>query len=197
MPRHKSISDQQALDALLSLTLQTGPDALTFAAAAKACGLSAATLVQRYGKREDLVETVLMHAWDRLQAETEAADREEPLTPEGAISLLMRLMPPEAAERNASDGLLLLREDIRNPKLRARGAIWGQTLAHALGRRFDSDKETAKRLGWQMAAVWQGAHTWWAFNRNGDAGSAVKRALQEWVETACRAVERGNLGGTD
>ncbi|MFK3690062.1 TetR/AcrR family transcriptional regulator [Agrobacterium tumefaciens] len=197
MPRHKSISDQQALDALLSLTLQTGPDALTFAAAAKACGLSAATLVQRYGKREDLVETVLMHAWDRLQAETEAADREEPLTPEGAISLLMRLMPPEAAERNASDGLLLLREDIRNPKLRARGAIWGQTLANALGRRFDSDKETAKRLGWQMAAVWQGAHTWWAFNRNGDAGSAVKRALQEWVETACRAVERGNLGGTD
>lgn len=192
MPRLKSISDQQALDALLSLMLQTGPDALTFAAAAKACGLSAATLVQRYGKREDLVETVLIHAWDRLQAETEMADREEPLTPEGAIALLMRLMQPEAAERNASDGLLLLREDIRNPKLRARGALWGRTLANALGRRFVSDKESAERLGWQMAAVWQGAQIWWAFNGRGEARSSVERALQDWIKTASGALEREN-----
>lgn len=95
MPRHKSISDYQVLDVLLPLMLQTGPDGLTFAAAAKACGLSAATLVQRYGKREDLVETVLLRAWDKLQAETETADEEEPLTPQGAISLLMRLIPPK------------------------------------------------------------------------------------------------------
>lgn len=187
MPRHKSISDDQVLDALLPLMLQTGPDRLTFAAAAKASGLSAATLVQRYGKREDLVETVLLRSWSRLQAETETADEEEPLTPRGAISLLMRLMPPQSAERNASDGLLLLREDIRNPKLRARGALWGHTLAHALGRRLTHDKPSEERLGWQMAALWQGAHTWWAFNRNGDAGWAIERALQEWIEMVGRA----------
>ncbi|MCR6726821.1 TetR/AcrR family transcriptional regulator [Agrobacterium fabrum] len=187
MPRHKSISDDQVLDALLPLMLQTGPDGLTFAAAAKACGLSAATLVQRYGKREDLVETVLLRAWDRLQAETETADEEEPLTPQGAISLLMRLMPPQSAEQNASDGLLLLREDIRNPKLRARGALWGHTLAHALGRRLTHNKASEERLGWQMAAVWQGAHTWWAFNRNGDAASAIEGALQEWIDIVSHA----------
>ncbi len=183
MPRHKSISDDQVLDTLLPLMLQTGPDGLTFAAAAKACGLSAATLVQRYGKRELLVETVLLRAWDKLQAETERADEEEPLTPRGAISLLMRLMPPEAAEQNASDGLLLLREDIRNPKLRARGALWGRTLAHALGRRLARDEERALRLGWQIASVWQGAHTWWVFVRDEDAGTAIRRALEEWVAT--------------
>ncbi len=181
MPRHKSISDYQVLDVLLPLMLQTGPDGLTFAAAAKACGLSAATLVQRYGKSEDLVETVLLRAWDKLQAETETADEEEPLTPQGAISLLMRLIPPEAAEQNASDGLLLLREDIRNPKLRARGALWGHTLAQALGCRLTHDKASEERLGWQMAALWQGAHTWWAFVRGEDANSAIRRALEEWV----------------
>ena len=183
MPRHKSISDDQVLDALLPLMLQIGPDGLTFAAAAKACGLSAATLVQRYGKRENLVETVLLRAWDKLQAETETADEQEALTPQGAIALLMRLMTSEAAEQNASDGLLLLREDIRNPKLRARGALWGHTLAHALGRRLARDEERALRLGWQMAAVWQGAHTWWAFVRGEDAGTAIRRALEEWVAT--------------
>lgn len=109
MPRHKLVSDEEVLDALLPLMLQTGPDGLTFAAAAKASGLSAATLVQRYGNREDLVESVLMRAWDNLLAQTRTADEEEPLTPLGAISLLMRLMPGEAAEQNACDGLLLLR----------------------------------------------------------------------------------------
>jgi hypothetical protein len=77
----------------------------------------------------------------------------------GAIDLLIRLMPPENAELDATDGLLLLREDIRNPKLRARGAQWGHTLARALGRRLSNDQHQVERLGWQMAAVWQGAHT--------------------------------------
>ncbi|MDP9873711.1 TetR/AcrR family transcriptional regulator [Agrobacterium tumefaciens] len=187
MPRHKLISDNQALDALLPLMLQTGPDGLTFAAAAKACGLSAATLVQRYGKREDLVEAVLLRAWDGLQALTEAADAKEPVTPQGAISLLMGLTSTESAEQNASDGLLLLREDIRNPVLRERGARWGRTLAHALGRRVTENGKNAERLGWQMASIWQGAHTWWAFTRAEDAGPAIRKALEEWVAMVERA----------
>lgn len=187
MPRHKLVSDEEVLDALLPLMLQTGPDGLTFAAAAKASGLSAATLVQRYGNREDLVESVLMRAWENLLAQTQTADEEEPLTPQGAIALLMRLMPGDAAEQNACDGLLLLREDIRNPKLREKGALWGKILAQSLGRRLSKDEETAASLGWQTAAVWQGAHTWWAFNRGEDAGSAVRRALQDWVEMVERA----------
>lgn len=184
MPRHKLISDDQALDALLPLMLQTGPDGLTFAAAAKACGLSAATLVQRYGKREDLVEVVLLRAWDGLQALTEAADAKEPVTPQGAISLLMGLTSTESAEQNASDGLLLLREDTRNPVLRERGALWGQTLAHALGRRVTENGKTPnglagrwppsgkglthgghspvpKTLVWRSAKHWRNGLRWW------------------------------------
>lgn len=181
MPRHKTISDEQVLDILLGVVLKTGPDGLTFALSAKASGLSPATLVQRYGNREALVEAILLRAWDRLQAETQAADAEEAPTPQGAVDLLMRLMPPETAERNATDGLLLLREDIRNPRLRARGAVWGQTLATALGRRLSDDPEDAERLGWQMAALWQGAHTWWAFTRHEPASRAIRRMLEEWV----------------
>lgn len=181
MPRHKTISDEHLLDTLLMTITEVGPDALTFALAAKACGLSPATLVQRYGDRSSLVQAVLLRAWDRLQNETELADREEPLTPEGAIGLLMRLMPPAEAERNAGDGLLLLREDIRNPTLRARGAAWGQTLALALGRRLSSDANKAQELGWQMAAVWQGAHTWWALRRNGTAERAIGQMLRTWL----------------
>lgn len=181
MARPKTIPDEQVLDALFETLMETGPDGLTFTRAAKACGLSPATLVQRYGAQEALVQAILLRAWDRLDAETEAADTEEALTPKGAINLLLRLMPPETAERDASSGLLLLREDVRNPVLRSRGAAWGHRLAEALGRRLSKDRAQGKRLGWQMASLWQGAHTWWAFTREGPPDQAIRRALEEWI----------------
>lgn len=179
MGRTKSISDDSALDSVLDLIAETGPAGLTFARAGQAAGLSPATLVQRYGDREALLQAALLRAWDRLDAETAAADAEEPLTQDGAICILLRLMPPEAAERNATDGLLLLREDIRNPVLRARGATWGRRLADILGRRLDAGSES-ERLGWQMASVWLGAQTWWAFTRKGPPDIAIREALEDW-----------------
>ncbi len=181
MARPKTITDEQVLDTLFEALMESGPDNLTFARAASACGLSAATLVQRYGAREGLVQVILLRAWDRLDAETEAADAEEAQTPEGAVNLLMRLMPPESADRDATNGLLLLREDIRNPVLRTRGAAWGHRLAEALGRRLSEDRPRGKRLGWQMASVWQGAHTWWAFTREEPPERAIRKVLEEWV----------------
>lgn len=186
MARRKTIPDEQVLDTILETLMQTGPAGLTFARAAKASGLSAATLVQRYGDREALVEAVLLRAWDILDRETSAADAEEALTPDGAIAFLLRLMAPDNAERDATDGLLLLREDIRNPKLRARGAAWGHRIAQALGRRLSSDAAEGERLGWQMASVWQGAQTWWAFTRKETAERAIRGALECWLKSVGR-----------
>lgn len=194
MARPKTIPDEQVLDALLGALMESGPDGLTFTIASKACGLSPATLVQRYGAREAMVEATLLRAWDRLDAQTEAADVEEAPTPEGAINLLLRLMPPETAERDASDGLVLLREDIRNPVLRRRGAAWGHRLAGALGRRLSTDPARGERLGWQMASLWQGAYTWWAFTREEPPNRAIRRSLEEWV-AGIRRMRNGDQMG--
>ena len=182
MTRRKTIPDEQVLDALFDLMMKTGPDNLTFARAAKATGLSAATLVQRYGNRERMVEAALLRAWDRLDAETKAADDEEDLSPEGAVKLLMRLMSSDTAERDATDGLLLLREDIRNPRLRERGATWGRALVSAVGRRLSADPQEAALLGRQMAALWQGEHIWWAFDQTVPADRAIRQALEAWLQ---------------
>lgn len=182
MARHKTIPDEQVLDTLLETMMETGPAGLTFARAAKAAGLSPATLVQRYGDRGTVVRAVLLRAWDRLDAETDAADAAAAVTPSGAIDLLMWLMPAEMAERNATDGLLLLREDIRDPVLRARGAAWARCLNQALARRLSQDAAEGARLAWQMASIWQGAHTWWAFMREEPADRAIRRMLESWLE---------------
>ena len=65
MPRPKTLSDQDVLEAAHGLMHEHGPEALTFASLAQACGLSAATLVQRFKSKAGLKQSTLLHAWDR------------------------------------------------------------------------------------------------------------------------------------
>lgn len=183
MARRKTVSDDALLDQLLAPVSTHGPDGLTFTLAAAATQLSPATLVQRFGTREAMIEGILLRAWDKLDAATDAADIAAAPGPDGAVNLLLSLMPAGATEAAMSDGLLLLREDFRNPTLRARGKAWGERLAWAVGRRL-TDDAAQDRLGWQMIQVWQGALIWWAFTREGKAEDYVATALRRW----CQAV---------
>lgn len=184
MGRGKRISDAQLLERLLLAVMEHGPSELSFAKAAEVAGLAAPTLVQRFGTRARMVEAVLLRAWDQLDKATAAADAEAAFDPTGAIELLLRLTNPGAAEYDFTDGLLLLREDIRNPVLRARGAEWGARLANALGSRLCDDADRANKLGWQMASLWQGTLIWWAFRRDAALKATVREALEGW----CRSV---------
>ena len=135
----------------MDLMHRAGPEALTFAAVGKAVGLSPATLVQRYHSKEAFLRATLMRAWDGLDALTAAADLEEPVTAEGAIAMLVRMFPTGTGETDYAEGLLILREDMRDPILRARGTAWGEVLALALGRRLTQDWVDQMRLGRLMA----------------------------------------------
>ncbi|AJY45320.1 TetR/AcrR family transcriptional regulator [Martelella endophytica] len=180
MPRRKSISEPDLLALLLDAMMAVGPDNLTFARAAASTGLSAPTLVQRFGARDRMIEAVLLYSWDRLDEATEAADVGYPVSPRGAIDLLLHLTHDPG--QGLDGGLRLLQEDMRNPALRARGSAWGDRLSVALNRRLA--KKGATDLGWQMAQVWQGAIIWWGFCRNGDPAQAIRSALEAWCETA-------------
>jgi AcrR family transcriptional regulator len=147
------------LDAALGLLREGGASALTFAALAARCGLSAPTLVQRFENKAALRRRALLHAWDELDALTRKLDAEAPLTPEGAVELLIGLSEQYGGIDSYGDGLLLLREDVRDPVLRARGAAWERELTAALDSRFDAPGG----VGYALAAYWQGALVWWAF----------------------------------
>jgi hypothetical protein len=96
----------------------------------------------------------------------------------------MRLMPADGIEHCVTDGLLLLREDLRNPALRARESAWAHLLARALGRRLSADTERAERLGRQMVCVWQGAMVWWGFTREAPPEETISETMVEWCRTA-------------
>jgi AcrR family transcriptional regulator len=188
VPRKKTLSDADLLDRVLTLMRRSGPQGVTFAAAAVETGLSGPTLVQRFGSRDGLLHAALLRAWDLLDERTEAAIATQPATPAGAVAILVTLSGDFGSGENYAEGLLVLREDLRNPELRARGDKWGRRLAEALGRCFADSGGPRPDLGRLLAGQWQGALLWWGFSRNGTPSEAVKADLRAF----CAAI-----GATD
>lgn len=173
MPRPKTRSDEQVLDTALKLVHEGGIERLTFAALAGQCGLSSATLVQRFDNKTTLTQRTLLHAWDQLDTLTSELAATAPKTPRGAVDLLIGLSQQYGAVETYRSGLLVLHEDLSDPVLRARGKAWEGALTSALEECFASTAEAPRRIGYVLASHWQGALTWWAF---GDS-----RALRDYL----------------
>lgn len=176
MSRTKLLSDERVLDHAVELMHRHGPEGLSFASLAGVCGLSGATLVQRFGTKLQLRQRALLHAWDQLDALTAALTGEMERSPEGARRLLVALSQGYGDIDAYAQGLLLLREDMRDPALRARGAAWGAGLNAALDACFPRPG-----LGALMAAQWQGALLWWAFDPRQPVQDFVDAALARFV----------------
>ncbi|MFR9807330.1 TetR/AcrR family transcriptional regulator [Pseudonocardia sp. RS010] len=167
MPRRKSQPDEQVLDVALALLRDGGAEALTFAALAQRCGLSAATLVQRFGSKAELGRRALLQAWDQLDEVTAELAATVPRTAAGAVELLLGLSRQYEGSGGYGGGLLLLREDLRDPVLRGRGAAWEVALTDALDVCFVSVPDAPERIGHTLAAQWQGSLIWWSFRASG------------------------------
>ena len=83
--------------------------------------------------------------------------------------------------RPYADALLILREDLRDPALRARGARWKAALIKALDACFAVTPLAPRGMGMLMAAQWQGAVLWWSFDPKGRVEGYVEDHLDQFV----------------
>jgi AcrR family transcriptional regulator len=181
MPRPKTQADDNILDAAHRLIHAEGPDALTFARMSEICGLSPSTLVQRFKTKAELLQKTLLRAWDKLDEKTAELATTTPRTPEGAIALLVALSRNYGGIETYADGLLVLREDFRDPALRARGAVWKATLSKALDDCFVALPNAPDGIGMLVAAQWQGLLLWWGFEPRGTVETYVEEGLARFM----------------
>lgn len=172
------MSDADVLASALDVIRAAGPDGLTFAALARASGLSGATLVQRFGSKTSLLKAAMLHAWDLLDADTRRAVAEAPLSPEGSVLLLIALSQGYGDIEAYAEGLLLLREDLRDPDLRARGRAWQRVLQAALEVRLAGLPPGSAAM---MLDLWQGSLLWWSFDPDEKVEHYVERRLRAFL----------------
>lgn len=193
MPRPKTLSDNDVLEAALAIIHARGPEALTFASLSDACGLSAATLVQRFESKAGLKQRALLHAWDRLDAKTARLAAELPRTADGAIRLLVGLSLDYGGIETYAEGLLVLREDLRDPALRARGAKWKAYLSGALDECFAGVAHCPPGIGLLLASQWQGSLLWWGFEPKGRVERFVEDSLRRFVSALVGVAREGHV----
>ena len=181
MPRSKTLSDRDVLALSHKLIHARGPEALTFESLARACGLSAATLVQRFKSKAGLKQSTLLYAWDRLDEKTATLAGTMPKTPGGAIRLLTALSGDYGGIEAYAEGLLVLREDLRDPVLRARGAAWRDTLSSVLDDCFAGVSQAPPGIGLLIASHWQGSLLWWGFDPQGKLQDYVADSLARFI----------------
>jgi AcrR family transcriptional regulator len=178
MPRKRTIPDEDLLDAALGLVREVGPDAVSFGTLASRVDLAPSTLVQRFGSKAALLQAALLRAWAQLEAATDDAIAAAPDGPAGVVELLVSLTG-QYDVHDFADQLRVLREDLRDPVLRARGEAWFATLSEAVGVRLIGARGGSDDLGRLVVATWQGTLTVWSFDRGAPVVDVVRDTLEE------------------
>lgn len=170
MPRRKIIPDAEVHATVRRLLAEGGDKAVAFGPVARQTGLAAATLVQRFGSRDAMVQAALCDGWDRLDAACQTAEAESPLTAKGAAGFLKRL----GAETAGGAELSLLAVDFRDAVLRQRAAQWRARVETALALRLGGGAK-AREAAAVLFAAWMGQVMWLPA---GGKGFKLKDALK-------------------
>ena len=181
MPRKRTISDEALLDAAMGIVHTSGPAALSFQTLAAEVGLASSTIVQRFGTKAGLLRATLLRAWDHLDADTAAAIARAGPGRAGVVDLLVAV-GGQYDEDDYAEQLVVLREDLRDPVLRARGAAWIGTLAAAVEARLADAPGGADGLGELIVAHWQGTLTVWGFTRPAPVDETARRFLDALLD---------------
>lgn len=183
MPRPRTVSDEAILDAVLALAQRVGPARLTLAAAGREVGLSAATLVQRFGTKRELLLAADKRGVD-LWVRALEGDEESPL--DRVVEGLARAAGPDPTPEQMANSVALLQLDLAEPDFHA------ETLrgARAVRARIAADLADARAAGElrpdaDLAALasllettYHGAMIAWAIHREGSLGSWMRRQVR-------------------
>lgn len=164
MARLKLISDAEVFATVRQMLAAGGEKAVAFASVARATGLAASTLVQRFGNRDAMLRLALLAAWEALDNATNEAEANAPMTAKGAHGMLKALGIPDPC---------IFAADFRDPALRQRAKAWRQKVEAALAARLDGDAPDEAAA--MVFAAWQGQLLW---HVAGGKGFRLKDAIR-------------------
>lgn len=184
-PRPRSASDADILEATARAIGRLGPKRLTLAEVARDAGLSAATLVQRFGSKRGLLLAFARQAGSSLREEFDAAraSHESPLHALMEVSLAQTryVSSPEALANHVA----FLQMDLNDPEFRALAAKGAELARRELRSLLDAAVEAGELvscdtsdLARALQSIFNGSIVFWAIHRKGTATRWVERDLE-------------------
>jgi AcrR family transcriptional regulator len=182
MPRRKSISDEDILDRALPLMASMGPGGFTLAELGKEVGVAPATLLQRFGDKQTLIEKAFARDNERFMEWMESL-------PGGVGADVVVKVYADATrlfgdKPNLADHLLWLREDIRDPMMNRLALERFKVFRAAIVKRLPPMRVPANTAARLLDAQHHGAVIQWGLEPRGKLADFVTRSLKDWFRLA-------------
>jgi len=182
MPRRKSISDEEILDRALPLMTTAGPAGFTLADLAREAGIAPATLLQRFGDKQMLIERAFARDNERFVPWLRTL-------PQGKGAEVVVRIYADATKLfgdnpSLADHLLWLREDIRDPALNRLARQRFKLFRKEIVRRMPPLRIPAERAAQLLDAQYHGAVVQWAIEPRGKLADHVAKSLRDWFRLA-------------
>ncbi|GAA2759509.1 TetR/AcrR family transcriptional regulator [Actinopolymorpha rutila] len=189
MPRVKNLSDEAVLAGVLRLVQRIGPEGFTLAAAGAEVGLSASTLVQRFGSKR-----ALLLAADRWALERWVGGMDE--VPSGGPALdrliagLVHTVEPETRAEEMANSVSLLQIALADSEFHAStrdGAV--RLRAKIVERLREATTNKELRPGTDIDALaelveitYHGAMISWAIHRDGRLVTSLRARFAQLLQ---------------
>lgn len=177
MPRPKLISDEEILDRALPVMTQAGPGGFTMADVARVVGVAPATLHQRFGDKQSLIERVFARDNARFVAWLE--DLPAGVGADVVIEVYAEATKLFGDNPSLADHLLWLREDIRDPALNRLARERFRLFRAVIVGRLPPMPIPPDRAADLLDALHHGAVVQWALEPRGPLADFVTAALQD------------------
>ncbi len=203
-PRPRRLSDSAILEAGIQVVSRTGPERFTLADVGEAVGLSAATLVQRFGTKQAMLLAMFDQSVnlidDRFAVSIDTDESPLDALYFAAIERYKTIEAPETMSNRLAFLLLGLREPAFHERASesARKAVNGYKLlldnAVAAGELAEGYVET-HQLAETIHAMTLGSLTMWSIVRDGTRTAHIKRNLDALLRPYRRGPRR--VGSSD
>ena len=177
MPRRKLISDEEVLDRALPIMTRAGPGGFTMADVARAVGVASATLFQRFGDKQALIERAFARDNDRFVAWLERLP--EGVGVDAVIAIYAEATKVFGENPSLADHLLWLREDIRDPALNRIARRRFRLFRQVIVKRLPPLPIPAERAADLLDALHHGAVVQWALEPRGRLPDFVTERLRD------------------
>jgi AcrR family transcriptional regulator len=187
VPRKKQISDEAVLDAVLSVIRDQGPLEFTLADVGDAVGLAPATLLQRFGSKESLLERAIERSNGQLREQL-ASPIALGVDPERAlIEWLVELGHPLRTRELLAAHLPVLGQELLDARLRRRGKRQGALLRRRIAAHLAELWPRAASARHQshsaiVEAHWHGLVLQWAQGGQGGLAAWLRKGLHELLD---------------
>jgi AcrR family transcriptional regulator len=204
MPRPRTLTNDQILEATGRVIERVGPANLTLARVAAEVGLAAPTLVQRFGSRRGLLLAYAEHTVHAVRRDFGAARGAASSPLQALFGGLERLASHVATAEAMANNLAFLQTDLSDPEFRrlalaharATGAEIQALLddAVAAGELALEPPSNTTRLARAVQVAYNGALLLWAIEASGSAAQALHAALDSVLSPYRRSAARTRPG---